>query len=132
MRLPPAVLLALVLSSSASGQTYTIYTLAGNGLQGFYGDNGPAPNAELHGPYGVAADSSGNVYISDSGNQRIRKVSNGAIATVAGNGTMGYSGDGGAATSAELNTPTGWPWTLPATSTSPTLPTTLSARSRTG
>src|SRR5271157_4608541 len=107
MRLPPALLLALAASWSAFGQTYTIYTVAGSGTLGYSGDNGPATSAEMHGPYGVAADSAGNLYIADSGNQRVRKVSNGVIATVAGNGTMGYSGDNGPATSAQLNTPYG-------------------------
>jgi uncharacterized protein (TIGR03437 family) len=107
MRLPHALLLALVLSWSAWGQTYTIYTVAGNGTLGYSGDNGPATNAELHGPYGVAADSAGNLYIADSGSQRIRMVSKGVITTVAGNGTLGYSGDKGLATSAQLNTPFG-------------------------
>jgi len=57
----------------------------------------------------VAVDSSGNVYIADSNNARIREVtaSTGVISTIAGNGTVGYSGDGGAATSAELNGPSG-------------------------
>ncbi len=77
-------------------------------------------------------DSAGNLYIADMPNQRIRKVSNGVITTVAGNGTLGYSGDNGPATSAELCIPTASPWTPPATSTSPTPATTASARSRTG
>jgi sugar lactone lactonase YvrE len=93
-----------------------ITTVAGNGTAGFSGDGGPAINAELSAPMGVALDSAGNLYIADSGNQRIRKVSNGVITTVAGNGTLvsnngpgtgGYSGDGGPAISAELNNPTG-------------------------
>jgi trimeric autotransporter adhesin len=83
----------------------TITTLAGNGSCCFSGDNGAASSAQLSGPYGVAVDSAGNVFIADTGNQRIRKVSNGVIATVAGNGMQGFSGDFGPATSAELNTP---------------------------
>ena len=79
-----------------------ITTVAGNGTQGFSGDNGPATSAELDGAVGVAADGAGNLYIADSGNNRIRKVSNGVITTVAGNGTQGFSGDNGPATSAEL------------------------------
>jgi uncharacterized protein (TIGR03437 family) len=82
---------------------------AGDGTQGFGGDNGPAAKAQLDSPGGVAVDSAGNLYIADTGNyrirkanNRIRKVSNGVITTVAGNGTQGFSGDGGAATSAEL------------------------------
>jgi uncharacterized protein (TIGR03437 family) len=82
-----------------------IATVAGNGTQGFSGDNGPAASAQLSGPTGIAADSAGNLYIADSGN--IRKVSNGVIATVAGNGTQGFSGDNGPATSAQLYLPWG-------------------------
>ncbi len=107
MRLPPAVLFALVMSWSAFGQTYTIYTVAGNGTLGYTGDNFSATSAELHGPYGVAVDSAGNLYISDSGNNVIRMVSKGVITTVAGNGTPGYTGDNGPATSAQLDAPYG-------------------------
>ena len=84
-----------------------ITTLAGNGTQGFSGDNGPATSAQLNRPYEVAADSAGNIYIVDTGNSRVRKVSNGAITTVAGNGFVGYGGDNGPATSAELFYPQG-------------------------
>ena len=66
-------------------------------------------------------DSAGNLYIADLYNNRIRKVSNGVITTVAGNGTLGFSGDGGPAISAQLsNRPPESPWTPPATSTSRT------------
>jgi sugar lactone lactonase YvrE len=87
----------------------TITTIAGNGAAaGNAGDGGPAANAELTTPRAVAADASGNVYIADLGNNRIRKVKpDGTITTVAGNGTAGYSGDGGAATNAQLNGPKG-------------------------
>ncbi len=85
-----------------------IITVAGNGTAGFGGDSGKAVTAELSGPSGIAVDSSGNLYIADSLNNRIRKVdTNGNISTVAGNGTAGYSGDGGLATSAELLQPWG-------------------------
>jgi uncharacterized protein (TIGR03437 family) len=84
-----------------------ITTVAGNGTPGDSGDNGPATSAQLLEPYGVAVDAAGNLYIADSVNDRIRKVLNGVITTVAGNGTRGYSGDGGAATSAQLNQPQG-------------------------
>ncbi len=85
-----------------------ITTVAGDGTAGYSGDGGAATSAELNYPSGVAVDSSGNIYIGDTSNERIRKVtvSTGVITTVAGNGTLGYSGDGGAATSAEL----GYPW----------------------
>ncbi len=85
----------------------TITTLAGAGAAGFAGDNGPAANAQLHSPAGVAVDPAGNVYIADSGNNRVRKVSNGVITTVAGNGTPGFSGDGGSAVNSQLSDPTG-------------------------
>ena len=81
-----------------------ITTVAGNGTAGFSGDGGPATAAELHGPFGVVLDSAGNLYIQDTLNARIRKVdATGTITTIAGNGTFGYSGDGGPATAAELN-----------------------------
>jgi len=89
----------------------TIVTYAGSGYYGtggFSGDGGPATSAQLNYPSGVAFDSSGNLYIADSSNNRIRKVSpSGTIITFAGNGTGGYSGDGGPATSAELKFPFG-------------------------
>lgn len=101
--------LTFLLTSPAhlSGQTYSISTFAGNGTAGFSGDNGPATSAELSNPWAVAVDSAGNLYIADRNNNRIRKVSNGVVTTVAGNGTQGYSGDGGPATSAALSNPFG-------------------------
>ncbi len=87
---------------------YTIATVAGNGTNGYSGDDGPATGAQLFDPYGVVLDKSGNLYIADQLNNRIRKVSpDGTITTVAGKGTTGYSGDGSAATSAELYHPCG-------------------------
>jgi sugar lactone lactonase YvrE len=83
-----------------------ITTAAGGGTSGL-GDNGPATSAQLSGPYGVAADAAGNLYIADTNNNRIRRVSGGVITTVAGNGTQGFSGDGGPATSAQLYQPQG-------------------------
>ena len=78
---------------------------AGTALPGFSGDGGPAINAAIF-CSGIAADSAGNVYIADIYNQRIRKINTaGIISTIAGNGTAGFSGDGGPATSAELNVP---------------------------
>ncbi len=91
--------------------TGIITTVAGSSTSGSYsGDNGPATSATLKYPYGVALDSAGNVYIADTSNHRIRKVtvSTGIIITVAGNGGTGsYSGDSGPATSATLNFPPG-------------------------
>jgi len=78
---------------------------AGNGTNGFSGDNGPAVDAQLYNPGALALDAAGNLYIVDTGNSRIRKVSNGVITTVAGNGTSEFSGDNGPATSAGLHYP---------------------------
>ena len=83
--------------------TGKIQTVAGGGSNGL-GDGGPATSAELNEPSGVFVDTAGNIFIADSGNNRIREVvaSTGKIQTVAGNGTAGFSGDGGPATSAEF------------------------------
>jgi len=89
----------------AFAQIYTIRTLAGNEVEGYSGDGGPAAGAQLNVVNGVAVDAAGNVYIADTNNCRIRKVSKGVIATVAGNGNCGYSGDNGPATSAALYYP---------------------------
>ena len=165
-----------------------ITTVAGNGTEGYSGDGGPATAAELDYPHGVAVDASGDLFIADTYNDRIREVNarhrhhhhrrrqrNRAataatadrppprnwtiprasrwtpaatcssptpttassarsthsthITTVAGNGICGYGGDGGQATAAELDDPAAWPWTPPATCSSPTPTTTASARS---
>ncbi len=83
-----------------------ITTIAGNGTAGFAGDGGAATAAELNGPWGLAVDASGNLYICDQANNRIRKVdTSGIITTVAGNGIAGYTGDGGPAISASINFP---------------------------
>jgi trimeric autotransporter adhesin len=104
------------------GQAMTagdIYTVAGDGTRGFSGDGGPATSAELDNPDGVAVDGAGNLVIADSQNNRVRVVAAatgtfygqamtaGDIYTVAGDGTAGFSGNGGPATSAELDTPGG-------------------------
>ncbi len=104
------------------GQSMTkgdIYTMAGNGSSGYSGDGASSTSAELNGPLGVAVDASGNVLVTDAGNDRVRvtagatgtfygkSMTKGDIYTMAGNGTYGYSGDGGPATSAELNGPFG-------------------------
>lgn len=88
--------------------TGIISTIVGTGTPSFSGDNGPATAAALFGPQDIAVDYSGNVYVSDLQNQRIRKVSSGGIITTfAGTGISGYSGDGGAATLAQINYPEG-------------------------
>jgi len=80
-----------------------ISTVAGNGAYGFSGDGGPATEAMLNEPCGVSIDGAGNIYISDTGNYRIRKVdTSGVISTIAGNGSNGFSGDGGPAVQAGL------------------------------
>ena len=88
--------------------TGNISTVAGRGIAGVGGDGGPATAAWLYSPVGVAVDGSGNLYIADTNNQRVRKVdaSTGGISTVAGTGAFGgFSGDGAAATAAQLNSP---------------------------
>ena len=88
--------------------TGTITTVAGTGQSGFGEDGGPAVQAQLYRPTGVAVDGSGNLYIADSGNYRIRKVdSTGTITTVAGTGQSGFDGDGGPAVQAQLRSPAG-------------------------
>ncbi len=90
------------------GPDGVITSLAGNGLFKYAGDNGPAASAALNVPSAVAVDSAGNLYIADRDNQRVRKVGpDGTIVTLAGNGAAGFSGDGGPAGSASLNTPVG-------------------------
>jgi uncharacterized protein (TIGR03437 family) len=82
--------------------------VAGNGTSGFSGDGGAATSAQFALPFSVALDSAGNLYIADQANSRIRKMTAaGTVSTVAGNGTIGYLGDGAAATSAELDDPEG-------------------------
>ena len=83
--------------------TGVLTSVAGNGTPGYSGDNGPATSAQLNGAVGVAVDVAGNLYIADSNNYVVRKVSHGVITTVAGNGTPGFSGDNGPATSAYLS-----------------------------
>jgi sugar lactone lactonase YvrE len=86
-----------------------ITTVVGTGFVGFSGDGGPAAGAQLNDPRGVAVNATGDMFISDTGNQRIRRVdhASGVITTVAGTGTAGYSGDNGAATGAMINYPRG-------------------------
>ncbi len=83
-----------------------IDTAAGNGEAGFSGDGGPAIAAQLNYPSGISVDAAGSLYISDAGNNRVRKVTvGGVISTVAGSGEAGFSGDGGPATTAQFDSP---------------------------
>src|ERR1035437_3720940 len=92
-----------------SGGGYLITTVAGGaGIWGVSGDGGLATIAQLNSPAGVTVDTAGNVFIADTGNQRIRKVSaSGIITTIAGTGTAAFGGDGGLATVAQVNNPLG-------------------------
>lgn len=87
--------------------TGIIHTVAGGGAEGFSGDGGPAAAAKLARPHGVAIDGSGNIYVADFNNHRIRRIdaATGNIATIAGSGTPTYSGDGGLAVNASVNFP---------------------------
>lgn len=90
-------------------RTGIISTIAGTGEQGWFGDDGLAVRAQLNGPTGLALGVNGNVFITDSGNHRIRKLDRAqhVIVTVAGRGVAGDAGDGGLAVQAELNDPSG-------------------------
>ena len=92
-----------------TASTGIISVIGGNDIQGYAGDGGEATAAEFNDPNGITIDAIGNVYVADQANNAIRKISvgTGIITTIAGNGSLGYSGDGYAATSAELNTPCG-------------------------
>jgi streptogramin lyase len=89
--------------------TGIITTIAGTASSGFAGDGGPANSALLNLPTGLGIDSAGDIFVADSGNNRIRRIDaiSGVITTVAGNGAAVFAGDGGPATSASLNEPTG-------------------------
>lgn len=88
--------------------TGTISTYAGTGIAGFSGDGGPATSAQINVPISMALDLAGNIVFADAVNNRIRKITTaGTISTIAGNGTAGYSGDGGLAINASLNLPWG-------------------------
>src|SRR6266850_560321 len=101
-------------SSSSQNRVYrvtshgTLRVIAGTGKRGVSGDGGPASSAQLKYPHGVAVDGTGNVFIADSNNNRIRMLTaGGVITTVAGEGTAGFSGDGGPALAAQLKYPVG-------------------------
>lgn len=84
-----------------------ISTAAGTGAAGFSGDGGPATSAKVSYPSGMAEDIAGSLYLADTANNRIRRIRGGTMTTVAGNGSPGFSGDGGQARSAKLSGPTG-------------------------
>ncbi len=90
-------------------QTHVITTIAGTGASGFGGDGEAAVKAQLRAPSGLALDGAGHLLVADSGNERVRSIdlAAGVISTVAGNGDQGFSGDGGAATAASLDRPSG-------------------------
>jgi len=114
-----------------AGQNGIITTVAGDGAQGFSGDGGPAPSASLNFPAGVVVDASGNLFIADQENNRIRKVStSGIITTVAGNGSQDFYGDGGPAISAALSNPQGVAVDASGISSSPTPATIESGKCR--
>lgn len=86
----------------------TIETIAGIGIPEFSGDGGPAVEAQLSFPTGIAVSSDGSIYVADTDNHRIRRIApDGTITTTAGTGNQGFSGDGGPAAAAELSNPTG-------------------------
>ncbi|MCK9362855.1 MAG: hypothetical protein M0P74_04570 [Syntrophales bacterium] len=97
----------VITDSSCSSNCSNIITVAGTGVAGYSGDKGDATAAQLNGPQGVAIDSKGDIFITDTNNHRIRKIKNDEITTVAGTGVAGYSGDGGICAAAQLDTPTG-------------------------
>ncbi|HYD21302.1 MAG TPA: T9SS type A sorting domain-containing protein [Flavipsychrobacter sp.] len=108
MRLSAFCLLLFTSISFTNLKAQIITTVAGNGTASYCGDNGQATSACLHNPSGVTIDQNNNIYIADASNNRIRKIDGtGVITTVAGTGTAGYSGDGGAATAATLYSPRG-------------------------
>jgi sugar lactone lactonase YvrE len=88
--------------------TNIITTIAGTGVAGYSGDNSPAATASLSLPTALALDTSGNLFVADTGNHRIRRIdTSGTITTIAGDGTQGFSGDNGPATQASIDSPTG-------------------------
>ncbi len=104
-----AVFVAVFAALVGNVEERYIYTFAGTGEGGGGGDGGPATEAQLTTPRGLAVDGSGNVYVSDINSHRIRRIDpDGVITTIAGTGEQGYGGDGGPATEAQLN----WPWGL--------------------
>src|SRR5579872_3975107 len=96
--------LASAALSFAQAPGYDIRTIAGSD---WVGDNGPATSAILKQAEGIAFDAAGSMYVADAAEHRVRKITHGVIVTFAGTGAPGFSGDGGAATAAQLNSPYG-------------------------
>src|SRR3954469_21307991 len=89
-------------------QAQLINTIAGNGIGGYTGDGSPATAKELNNPFGVAVDATGNVYVAETSNNRVRKITPaGVISTIAGTGTAAVGADGIPATSSDLFNPYG-------------------------
>src|SRR3954452_11079834 len=99
-----AVCLGLLVCGSAFGQQYRVATLAGNGTEG-YNDGSDPTAAQFNNPNALAVDSKGVVYVADTAGERIRTITGGTVASIAGNGTYGYNGSNGAATSAMIGSP---------------------------
>src|SRR3954462_2707526 len=103
------LLIFLFITSNGFAQTQStiLTTVAGTGIAGYSEDGGAATSAQISGPYGLATDAAGNLYIAEWDNHRVRRldVNTGVITTVAGSGAAGFGGDGGPATSAMLNNP---------------------------
>jgi len=100
--------LCALMMASCTAWAQQITTVAGNGMQSYSGDGGPAVQAGINTAVYVAADLYGNIFIADQNNNRIRKVNpSGIVTTIAGNGSLGFSGDGGPASQAVINYPTG-------------------------
>ncbi len=130
MRVTRIIPITLWMCLNGFGQTAgTIITVAGSGNAGYDGDNKPASSAQLNLPPFVAVDRTGNIYIADEKNHRVRKVdTKGIITTIAGTGVPGYNGDNQPAASAQLNGPSVCSRTSPATSSSTSPATSGSAK----
>jgi uncharacterized protein (TIGR03437 family) len=100
------VCVCLLVTGAALGQQYTMTTAVGSGAAGYL-DGSDLSGVQFSSPNALALDSKGAIYVSDSGNQRIRLISGGSASTIAGTGTAGYTGNGSAATSAEIQGPGG-------------------------